>query len=317
MTRYIGRFAPSPTGPLHIGSLIAALASYLDARACGGVWKLRIDDIDATRCKLAFADQIKTCLQNFGLHWDGDATSQQIRAGNADDTGAYADALQRLDVKKTVYACICSRKEIADSVLFLPASTLADMAEGPRYSGVCRHQNYALTHPQSGVRLNVGDAKIAFQDRIQGEHSHGLATTCGDFILKRKDGLFSYQLSVVVDDYLEGITHIVRGADLLASTPRQIYLQQLLGYPTPAYAHLPVALTLAGEKLSKQTLAPALPLQPTLAEATDTIVSCLRFLSQSTDGLAQISDTAKLLKIAAARWNISAIPPREGCIWAP
>jgi glutamyl-Q tRNA(Asp) synthetase len=195
------------------------------------------------------------------------------------------------------------------------------MAEGPLYSGVCRHLNYALTQANSGVRLNVKDAKISFQDRIQdriqgnlqASMSHALANTCGDFILKRKDGLFAYQLAVVVDDYLEGITHIVRGADLLDSTPRQIYLQRLLGYPTPIYAHLPVALTGAGEKLSKQTLALALPLHPSRSEVTATLTLCLRFLGQDVEGLAQDNIKA-LLSLAAKRWNLHAVPSVRGAI---
>lgn len=285
---------------------MAALASYLDARANGGLWKLRIDDIDATRCKPAYAEQIKTCLQNFGLRWDGEATSQQIRAG---DDGVYAQALQILEVRTVVYACICSRKEIADSALL-------NMPEGPLYLGVCRHKKYPPSQQNSGVRLNVGDAKISYNDRIQGGQSHYLAHACGDFILKRKDGLFAYQLSVVVDDDLEGITHIVRGADLLDSTPRQIYLQHLLGCPTPVYAHLPVALTPAGEKLSKQTLAPALPLQPSAAEALAMLLNCLRFLGQSVDGLSESDTPTALLKMATERWNIDAVPRLQGAIYS-
>ncbi len=304
LSTYIGRFAPSPTGPLHIGSLIAALASYLDARAHGGLWKLRIDDIDTTRCKAIYANEIKTCLQNFGLHWDGEATSQQVRA---DTDGAYATALQTLADKKVVYACVCSRKEIADSILTMPTATLINNPEGALYSGVCRHKGFTLSHPNSAIRLNVSDSEISFHDRIQGSFSHQLSQTCGDFILKRKDNLFAYQLAVVVDDYLEGITHIVRGADLLDSTPRQIHLQQLLGYPTPIYAHVPLALTDKGEKLSKQTLAPALPLQPSAAQALNTLLSCLKFLGQPTDGLAQMHDAAALLEAAVKRWDVSAV----------
>ena len=309
MSNYIGRFAPSPTGPLHIGSLIAAVASYLDARANGGQWKLRIDDIDATRCKPVYADEIKTCLQNFGLQWDGEATSQQVRAG---DDGDYARALQTLNDKKVIYACVCSRKEIADSALFLGGEVPNTMPEGPLYSGVCRHMHYALTHPNSGIRLIVNDAEVHFNDRIQGGQSSKLTSACGDFILKRKDGLFAYQLAVVVDDYLEGITHIVRGADLLDSTPRQIYLQQLLGYPTPRYAHLPVALTPAHEKLSKQTLAPALPLQPSATEATATLIRCLQFLGQFVDGVDDNRTSSALLHTATERWSIDAVRQTQG-----
>jgi glutamyl-Q tRNA(Asp) synthetase len=308
LSTYIGRFAPSPTGPLHIGSLIAALASYLDARAHRGLWKLRIDDIDTTRCKAIYASEMKTCLQNFGLRWDGEATNQQVRAGI---DGVYAKALQTLADQKVVYACICSRKEIADSALAVSGVS----AEDAIYTGVCKHLNFPLTQPNSGVRLNVSDTAIKLHDRIQGMHTHALSHTCGDFILKRKDNLFAYQLAVVVDDYIERITHIVRGADLLDSTPRQIYLQQLLGYTTPSYAHLPVALTTAGEKLSKQTLAPPLPLQPSAAQASGTLLSCLTFLGQPTNGLAQLDSTAALLEAATQRWDVGAIARKAGLCW--
>ena len=322
MQNYIGRFAPSPTGPLHIGSLIAALASYLDARANGGLWRLRIDDIDATRCKAIYAEEIKTCLQNFGLHWDGDATNQQSRA---DAQGVYEAALNRLAAGNRIYACVCSRKEIADSAVSLNAfvhsnnpRTMAEDAQNTGisvYSGVCRTLNHALNNPHAGLRLRVGETEVTFDDRIQASQTEKLNVTCGDFILKRKDGLFAYQLAVVVDDHIEAITHIVRGADLLDSTPRQIYLQRLLGFSTPQYAHLPVALTSSGEKLSKQTCAPALPLNPNHAYSTATLIRCLKFLDQAVDGMTNYTTPAALLAHATNTWNPKAILPQKGKIW--
>ena len=242
MIAYLGRFAPSPTGPLHIGSLIAAVASYCDARARGGRWLVRIEDLDVARTVPGAADRMLARLDALGFTWDGPVLWQSAR------TAAYEEALDRLRALGRVYPCACSRKEMADSTL---------NADGERiYPGTCRNGLPEGRTPRS-LRLGVGDATIAFNDAIQGPQHQDLARTVGDFILRRADGLFAYQLAVVVDDAAQGVTHVVRGADLLGSTSRQILLQHLLGLPTPAYAHCPVAITATGEKLSKQTLAPA------------------------------------------------------------
>ncbi|MBR7778464.1 tRNA glutamyl-Q(34) synthetase GluQRS [Undibacterium rugosum] len=238
---YTGRFAPSPTGPLHLGSLVAAMASYLDARAHQGRWLLRIEDLDFDR-NVADADRhILNSLQRCGMHWDGDVSWQSQRQP------LYEQALKQLAAQ--VYPCACSRKEIADSRL-RAGSTASQI-----YPGTCR-TGLAPGKAPRAWRLRVPDGKAAvfqFEDRLLGAQTQDLASEVGDFVLKRADGFWAYQLAVVVDDAEQGISHVVRGADLLDSTARQCYLQQLLGLPRPAYLHVPVVTNADGEKLSKQT----------------------------------------------------------------
>jgi glutamyl-Q tRNA(Asp) synthetase len=226
---YRGRFAPSPTGPLHLGSLVAAVASYLDAKAHGGEWLVRMEDVDVPRCIPGADLEILRALEAFGLHWDGPVIYQTQR------TEAYEKALFELRARDLAYPCTCSRREV-----------------GERYPGTCR-----LGPTQRG-------RPIAW--RVRGED---------DFVVKRSDGLFAYQLAVVVDDAFQGITDIVRGADLEDSTPRQNWLQRALGYPVPRYLHIPVVTNAQGEKLSKQTKAPALD----LARVEEQMNAALRFLS--------------------------------------
>jgi glutamyl-Q tRNA(Asp) synthetase len=261
---YVGRFAPSPSGPLHAGSLAAAMASYLDARAHGGRWLLRIEDIDETRTVDGAAHEIETALHTLGMRWDGPVLVQSERKQR------YLDACTRL--AGHVYPCGCTRKEIADSNL----GTGADGAA--IYPGTCRH-GLAPGKQARTLRLRVPDTggegeEISFMDRWLGRQSQHLATQAGDFVLKRADGFWAYQLAVVVDDAEQGVTHIVRGADLLDSTARQIYLQRLLGYPTPAYLHVPLVLHSDGEKLSKQNGAQALD----LARPLETLQRAATFL---------------------------------------
>jgi glutamyl-Q tRNA(Asp) synthetase len=256
----IGRFAPSPTGPLHFGSLVAAVASYCDTKSRGGQWLLRIEDVDTTRRVDGASEQIIQTLQRYGFMWDGEIIYQSQR------TDLYQQALDLLRDQDLAYPCTCSRKEIADS------STLQGI-EGAIYPGTC------LQHPvKPGVpaawRLKTSDTVIGFDDLIQGHLQHNMAKDIGDFVVKRADGLFSYQLAVVVDDVLQGVTHVVRGADLLNSTTRQIYLQQLLGYTTPVYAHIPLVMNAEGQKLSKQTLAAELPSDNIM----DVMIAAFRFL---------------------------------------
>ncbi|GLU35233.1 tRNA glutamyl-Q(34) synthetase GluQRS [Trinickia caryophylli] len=246
--RYRGRFAPSPTGPLHFGSLVGALASYLDARAHGGQWLVRIEDIDGPRTMPGADRQILVTLERFGMRPDEPPVWQSAR------TALYAQALERLQRAGLVYPCGCTRKEIADSLASAHArnTTLA-------YPGTCRAGLAGKTPRAWRLRVPDGDAAtIAFDDRWQGPQQQNLATEVGDFVLKRADGQWAYQLAVVADDADQDITHIVRGADLLDSTARQIYLQRCLGLPTPSYLHVPVVVDAHGEKLSKQTGAPAL-----------------------------------------------------------
>ena len=256
ITKYVGRFAPSPTGPLHFGSLVAAVASYLDARAHRGSWLVRIEDVDTTRCKPHFADEILSTLNVFGLKRDGDVMVQSQR------TARYQSALRTLIDNKLSYACACSRKEISDSAL--------SGVEGPVYPGTCREKN--LPALNNAIRVRTAPGEIQFTDRVQGECTQCLDRHIGDFVLKRRDGLFAYQLAVVIDDADQGVTHIVRGADLLDSTARQIHLQRLLALPTPSYLHLPVVVNEAGQKLSKQTLAPAIGAKDACAWLRDALV---------------------------------------------
>ncbi|MDF3832809.1 tRNA glutamyl-Q(34) synthetase GluQRS [Cupriavidus basilensis] len=245
---YRGRFAPSPTGPLHMGSLVTALASWLDARAHGGSWLVRVEDIDYPRCVRGADQQILHALARLGLHPDEPPQWQSRREA------LYTEALRKLETAHRIYPCGCSRKEIADSLLHARErhQTLA-------YPGTCRDGLHGRLPRAWRVRVpDSDDALVCFDDRWQGRQCQDLATELGDFVLRRADGLWAYQLAVVVDDGQQGITHIVRGADLLDSTPRQIYLQHLLGLPTPSYLHVPVVTNALGEKLSKQSGAQAI-----------------------------------------------------------
>ncbi|MEY3978932.1 MAG: hypothetical protein RLZZ375_361 [Pseudomonadota bacterium] len=240
---YIGRFAPSPTGPLHAGSLVAAVASYLDARAHHGRWLIRIEDIDEARTVVGAAAHIIQTLAAFGMESDGDILWQSHRKD------CYSTAFNQLG--NAVYACACSRKEIADSRVTFAADGAVI------YPGTCRN-GLAPDKAARAWRVRVPDAtdphtRIQFEDRWQGLIEENLADNVGDFVLKRADGFWAYQLAVVVDDAEQGVTDIVRGTDLLESTARQIYLQQLLGFSTPRYLHVPAVVNDRGEKLSKQT----------------------------------------------------------------
>ena len=287
---YVGRFAPSPTGPLHFGSLVAALASYLDARAHAGKWRVRIEDIDETRCDPLHSAGILRTLQSFGLQWDGGIERQSGRKS------LYEAALQTLRSRGLIYACVCSRKEIADSAL-------AGL-EGPVYPGSCRHAGIAENG--KAIRVRTPDEMLSFIDLVQGRLAQHLEQEIGDFILKRRDGLFAYQFAVVVDDAEQGITHVVRGADLLDSTARQIHLQRLLGYATPQYMHIPVVVNELGQKLSKQTLASAISTDTLGAQRV--LLSALRFLGQSTADVEPASTISDLLLIATRNWDRSRIP---------
>lgn len=247
---YCGRFAPSPTGPLHFGSLVAAVASWLDARAHGGRWLVRIEDVDEPRCRPEWADDILRTLERFGLHWDGEVVRQSRRKE------AYQAALERLRRQGLAYPCGCTRREAAG-----------------RYPGTCRH-GLPPGREARAWRFQVPPGRIGFEDRWQGWFEQDVEAESGDFILLRADGFFAYQLAVVVDDAAQGVTHVVRGADLLDSTPRQILLQRALGYPQPAYLHHPVVTDSAGRKLSKQNRAPAL--NP--ARDGDNLCAALEFL---------------------------------------
>jgi glutamyl-Q tRNA(Asp) synthetase len=286
---YRGRFAPSPTGPLHFGSLLAAVASWLDARAQGGEWLVRIEDVDTTRTVPGATDEILRVLEACALEWDGEIVRQSER------TARYAEALEVLDEKGVVYRCRCSRKEIADSAL--------RGLEGPVYPGTCRA--LALDRSVAGAdRVRVADERIVFEDRVQGTIAQEMGRDIGDFVLRRRDGLFSYQLAVVVDDADQGITDVVRGADLLLSTPRQILLQRLLGFTTPRYLHVPVATNAQGQKLSKQTRAAPV----TADRACEALQAALAALGQPAP---ESAEPRALLAGATLAWNAARIP-RKG-----
>lgn len=241
---YIGRFAPSPTGLLHIGSLLTALASYADARANGGKWLVRMEDLDPPREMAGAAAHILHTLEAFGFEWDGEVAYQSQR------DELYQEALGRLKNEGLVYPCYCSRKD------WQAVATAG--ADGFVYNGRCRvpAQRPEANGKTPAWRIAVPDRTIGFQDEIVGYYAQNLARDIGDFVLLRADGFWAYQLAVVADDAEQGITHIVRGQDLLVSTPRQIYLQQCLGANTPHYAHLPLLVNSQGQKWSNKRLLP-------------------------------------------------------------
>ncbi|TWI65375.1 glutamyl-Q tRNA(Asp) synthetase [Pseudoduganella lurida] len=247
MTSYTGRFAPSPTGPLHLGSLVAAMASYLDAKVHRGQWLVRIEDLDRDRNVAGADEHILASLQRCGMQWDGEVTWQTRREP------LYEAALAQL--AQDIYPCGCSRKEIADSQTRLGLAHHGALV----YPGTCR-AGLAPGKAPRALRLRTPQAPhrvIAFEDRWHGHVEQDITAQVGDFVVRRADGFWAYQLAVVVDDGAQGITDIVRGADLLDSTPRQLYLQELLGLPQPRYLHVPVVVNGDGEKLSKQTGAAA------------------------------------------------------------
>lgn len=287
---YIGRFAPSPTGPLHFGSLVAAVASYCDAKFNQGKWLLRLEDIDKPREIAGAADIILQQLDAFGFEWDGEVLRQSQRSHY------YAQALAILQNQHLIYPCTCTRKEIADS------SNLIGI-DGYIYPKTCLE--YPLkANINPAFRIQVNNSKIAFHDAIQGDMNQNLQNEVGDFVLKRADDLFTYQLAVVVDDAAQGVTHIVRGADLLNSTPRQIYLQQCLQVPTPHYAHIPIARNAAGEKLSKQTLAEPIDIR----NAQQQLMKALQFLGQQPPENLQNAHLQEIWQWAISHWQIQLIP---------
>ncbi|WP_312592564.1 tRNA glutamyl-Q(34) synthetase GluQRS [Stutzerimonas nitrititolerans] len=279
---YIGRFAPTPSGHLHFGSLIAALASYLDARAVGGRWLLRMEDLDPPREMPGAQAAIVESLQRFGFEWDGEMQRQ------SDRHDAYEEVIERLLRAGLAYPCVCSRKQLE--------------AYPGAYPGFCRDANQPKE--DAAIRLRVPNLEYGFTDRVQGEYRQHLGRDVGDFVIRRRDGLFAYQLAVVLDDAWQGVTDVVRGADLLDSTPRQLYLQELLGLPQPRYLHVPLIIQPDGHKLGKRYRSP--PLQP--AEATPLLLRALRALGQPT--AAELSDAlpGEVLAWAIPRWDADRIP---------
>ncbi len=280
---YVGRFAPSPTGPLHFGSVIAAVASYIDARANQGRWLVRMEDLDPPREPPGAAANILRQLTQLGLQWDGEVLYQSQRLET------YTLALQELIDNDLCFRCDCSRSKIKSS--------------GSIYDGACRHR---ASPPEQGyaVRIKTKDSLIEFQDLVQGVHRQNLGTEVGDFVILRKDKLFAYQLAVVVDDEYQGITHVVRGFDLLDSTPRQVYLQQLLNYSTPCYGHIPVIVNASGDKLSKQSFAPSADVE----NPSHLIYQCLILLGQAPPANLLNSDPHTQLQWGIEHWDVQAVP---------
>lgn len=286
---YRGRFAPSPTGPLHFGSLVAAVGSYADAKFHHGKWLVRIEDVDVQRSVPGAADRILATLEKLGMEWD-EAVIYQSRRSKI-----YQEALEVLNQQGLLYPCICSRKEIADSSI--------TGLYGFIYPGICLNKP-ASTKNAHALRIKTPDELIQFRDILQGLYAQNLHRDVGDFVLRRADGIYAYQLAVVVDDAAQNITHVVRGADLLDSTPRQVYLQRLLGYATPHYMHLPVVTNAAGEKLSKQTHAAPIDTANALRE----LVAALRFLGQEPPGEILDGDISSFWRWAIPNWRVDRIP---------
>jgi glutamyl-Q tRNA(Asp) synthetase len=268
-----------------LGSLAAAVGSYLDARSHDGQWLVRMEDVDEPRCSQAYADDILRTLEAYGFQWDGEIVYQSLRIP------LYQDALEQLINAGHAYPCACTRKEIADSSL--------SGIEGPIYPGTCR--DGLNGRPARAWRTRVNHTPTCFDDRLRDRLCQDLEADIGDFVVKRADGFFAYQLAVVVDDAEQGITDVVRGADLLASTPRQIHLQHLLGYPTPRYLHLPVVLNEAGQKLSKQTLAAPLAND----EMSPALCAALTHLGLATDSGLKSMQPLEVLRWGVEQWRKS------------
>ncbi|KXZ74128.1 Glutamyl-Q tRNA(Asp) synthetase [Acinetobacter venetianus] len=275
---YIGRFAPSPTGPLHFGSLLTAVASYCDAKANHGKWLVRIEDTDIPRIYPNSEMHILSCIDAFQFEPDSEIIFQKDRLD------IYEQVLEQLKQAQDIYACQCTRKMLGSNHI---------------YVGTCRDLN--LDFEQQAIRLKVSDQQICFDDRLQGQQCSNLKYDLGDFVLKRRDGIISYQLAVVVDDYLQKITHVVRGADLLDNTVRQIWLGSLLDYPKLSYMHLPLAMNGQGQKLSKQNLAQALDIN----KASELLSAAILALGQP---MVELDQPRIMLQQAIQQWDVERIP---------
>lgn len=286
---YRGRFAPSPTGQLHFGSLVTAVGSYLEAKSHDGEWLVRIENLDATREVPGASTVILKTLESLGMEWDHEIIHQNHR------NSIYQAALSLLDTHGLVYPCTCTRKEISDS-------SITGVC-GPIYPGTCRKKQLNKNH-FTALRIRTNKCLIKFEDTLQGQVSQRLESDVGDFVLRRADGIYAYQLAVVVDDAEQGITHVVRGLDLLDSTPRQIFLQQLLGYSIPVHMHLPVVVNNQGKKLSKQNLATPID----ISNPVEQLIETVRFLGQDPPIELRESSVSTFWKWAITNWQPGAIP---------
>ena len=299
-TLSIGRFAPSPSGPLHFGSLLAAVASFMQVKQQGGKWLVRIEDIDPPREVAGASDTILKQLDEHGLHWDDSVTYQSTQIER------YFESIEILKAQKLIYQCECTRQRL-------------NLLDGV-YDNKCQKLNIA--DENTSVRLSINDSlealglandKINFCDDIMGDYSQSLNGDVGDFVLRRRDGLISYQLAVVIDDHLQGITEIIRGADLIDSTPRQILLQKCLGYKTPTYGHIPLAMNNLGQKLSKQHHAKKLP----QSNEHENLWLALDWMKQCPPNDLRNSCVDDIIQWGIKHWNINKIPSTTGGLATP
>ena len=284
---YKGRFAPSPTGPVHYGTLVAAVGSFLQARQNNGEWFIRMDDIDTVRVVDGADEDILYTLEHFGFEWNGEVTYQTKQIDS------YQQALEMLISRSMVFPCLCSRKHLAKT-------------DNSIYPGTCRHRTLP-EKKEHALRVVSQDVNIEFDDIVMGKQFQNIRQQCGDFIIKRRDGLFAYQLAIVVDDAAQDITEVVRGADLLSSTHRQIYLQQLLNYSTPRYCHLPLAVDEAGKKISKSEQATKVDIK----NKEKLLVNALSFLGQQPPKDLRKSQLIDIWLWAIEHWNINKVPKAE------
>jgi len=291
----VGRFAPSPTGPLHLGSLVAALGSYLMAKSSGGIWQLRMEDLDQPRLVTGIASDMLATLEILGFRWDGEVAYQSRR------TEQYREAARELKSRGLAYPCGCTRSEIAQIAS-------APHEDGLVYPGTCRDR-LPPGKAERALRVKVSDEAVTFEDLITGHYSQHLTGSCGDFVIHRADGPYAYHLAVVVDDAAFGVNQVVRGADLLSSTPRQIYLQSVLGYATPRYAHLPLVTGPNGAKLSKRDHAVSLAAGYDLArQGGALLLSALRFLGQFPPPALEGAAPGEILQWGVASFDLSKVP---------
>jgi len=285
---YVGRFAPSPSGPLHFGSLIAAVGSYLQAKSNQGTWLVRIEDLDPPREITGAATNILTTLDAFGLHWDGDVIYQSQR------TSAYQEAIAQLNQQGLTYYCHCTRKQI--------------QAQGAFYQGHCKHKQ--LTADNAALRVTTTVPVNHFMDELHGKIDIEKALAAEDFIIHRKDGLFAYNLAVVVDDIYQGITQVVRGADLIEPTGRQLYLFEQFSQPAPSYLHLPLVSNVDGSKLSKQNHAPGLD----ISQAKALLIDAFRFLALPVCNELQDLSIPHLLQWGTEHWSVKNLPRQKSIV---
>lgn len=291
LNAHAGRYAPSPSGDLHRGSLLAALASFLQARTHAAPWFMRIDDLDTPRVVPGAAAHILRTLEQFGLYWDGAVMYQSRRRD------AYEQALRQLRAQGRLFDCACTRRE---------ARAGAMGAEGPIYPGTCRYGMPAGRAPRS-VRMRVADATVTLVDAVQGRHAQNLAHDVGDFVLRRADGIVAYQLATVVDDAAQGVTEVVRGVDLLSSTPRQMFLHTALRQPVPDYGHIPLLVDATGRKLGKSNGALALD----TGQRSRELVNLLALLGQTPPGDLVDARVDQVIAWALVHWDITKVPGRR------